>query len=276
MTKSKRNLAHDNGKLTVRKGGGKASSSSSKKKKKKNTGKKCGDNDNDWIASLAKDSASNNGNQIPSKEDRIRKREAKKTRKMQQKQLEQQQERDTGISSSSSSLKKAARSTTTPAHTLSAASVLLELSKTRIRNLSQNLQDIRKDINISSTIEHPRRLYYLPGNALYGNNTSKKRKRKWNEDSIQPRQSDYSGIGLARNSMYIKFVDPSYCPKLEEEFQEHIPGFYGKQRTKAMRKQTDGNMLWRRLVNDKQIMSKKLKGMSPDERVEALIDSGLM
>mmetsp|Transcript_9514 Transcript_9514/g.10245 ORF Transcript_9514/g.10245 Transcript_9514/m.10245 type:complete len:403 (+) Transcript_9514:72-1280(+) len=35
MTKSKRNLAYDNGKLTVRKGGGKASSSSKKKKKKK-------------------------------------------------------------------------------------------------------------------------------------------------------------------------------------------------------------------------------------------------
>jgi len=76
-------------------------------------------------------------------------------------------------------------------------------------------------------------------------------------------------------SMYIEFLDPSYYPKLEEEFREHIPGFFGKQRTKAMKRQTDGNMLWRRLADDKKKNSnnKKFKNMSTDERVLAMIDS---
>ena len=73
--------------------------------------------------------------------------------------------------------------------------------------------------------------------------------------------------------MFIEFIDPSYYAKLEEEFQEHIPGFFGKQRTKAMKRQTDGNMLWRRLANEKKKMSKKSIGMSADERVKAMIDS---
>ena len=85
-----------------------------------------------------------------------------------------------------------------------------------------------------------------------------------------------SGIGLARESLYISFLDPSYFPKLEEEFREHIPGFFGKQRSKAMKRQLDGNMLWRQLAEKKLPMGKKLKGMTPDERVQAMIDSGMI
>jgi hypothetical protein len=107
----------------------------------------------------------------------------------------------------------------------------------------------------------------------------KKRKTKgWNEISIQPLPSDYSGIGLARKSLYLPFLDPSYEPKLEEEFKEHIPGFFGKQRSKAMKKQVDGNMLWRQLAEKKlpMAMAKKLKDMTPDQRVQAMIDSGMI
>jgi hypothetical protein len=273
-------------------------------KKKKNIDKKSND---DWIASLAKDTlakdnaASNNGNNIPSKEDRKRKREAKKNRRMEQKELQQQQREQ-----QQPNLKKTARTTSTTTSTTTAtttptgkskssSSALLELSKNRLRNLSQNLQNVYKDIvhnekkeehdksssSTSNDKKNRRTPYYLPGdvnaNAIRNSvSTAKMRKRKLNEDTIQPRSCDYSGIGMARDSMLIEFVDPSYYPKLEEEFHEHIPGFFGKQRTKAMKKQTDGNMLWRRMANNKQGMSKKLKGMSPDERVESMIDSGLM
>jgi hypothetical protein len=65
-------------------------------------------------------------------------------------------------------------------------------------------------------------------------------------------------------------------PKLEQEFQEHIPGFFGKQRTKAMKKQLDGNMLWRQLAEKRyaKVNGRKLSDMTPDERVEALIAAG--
>ena len=297
--KGKINRSGDDTKLTRRQGEYKKAAS----KKKKNIDKKSND---DWIASLAKDTlakdnaASNNGSNIPSKEDRKRKREAKKNRRMEQKELQQQQREQ-----QQPNLKKTARTTqaTTTTRTRtptgkskSSSSVLLELSKNRLQNLSQNLQNVYKDIvhnekkeehdkSSSSSTSDDKKIrrtpYYLPGdvnaNAIRNSvSTAKMRKRKLNEDTIQPRSCDYSGIGMARNSMLIEFVDPSYYPKLEEEFHEHIPGFFGKQRTKAMKKQTDGNMLWRRMANSKQGMSKKLKGMSPDERVESMIDSGLM
>ena len=105
-------------------------------------------------------------------------------------------------------------------------------------------------------------------------------KKSWQEESIQPRKKDYGGIGLARPSLYIDFDDPSLVPKLESEFAEHIPGFFGKQRTKAMKKQLGGKMLWRKLsdskTNEKMVDGKRLKDMSPDERVEAMIKIGML
>jgi hypothetical protein len=98
----------------------------------------------------------------------------------------------------------------------------------------------------------------------------------------KPRKKDYGGLGLARPSLLIDLRDVSFIPKLEEEFAEHVAGFFGKQRTKAMKKQLDGNMLWRRLADKKggkqgnqnlniKVDGKKLKDMTPDERVEAMI-----
>jgi hypothetical protein len=106
---------------------------------------------------------------------------------------------------------------------------------------------------------------------------------KLSDSIIQPRKNDYGGLGLARPSLLLDLRDVSFVPKLEEEFAEHIPGFFGKQRTKAMKKQLDGNMLWRRLSSGKvrgdygdkmknaKVDGKKLSEMTPDERVEAMI-----
>lgn len=109
------------------------------------------------------------------------------------------------------------------------------------------------------------------GKATVGN--------QWNEDLIQPRNSEYGGLGLARESLFIPLRDPSFIPRLEDEFAEHIQGFFGKQRTKAMKKQLDGNMLWRQLadkrVHDKKINGRKLGDMSVDERVEAMLEAGM-
>lgn len=94
---------------------------------------------------------------------------------------------------------------------------------------------------------------------------------------VQPRSRDYGGLGLARPSLYIGLRDPSFLPLLEEEFAEHVQGFFGKVRTKAMKKQLDGNMLWRRMLADKQENSKKKnKGARPEKRVETMMQEGLM
>ena len=112
----------------------------------------------------------------------------------------------------------------------------------------------------------------------------KKRKRAALTHVLQPRRCDYGGIGLARESLYIDLHDPSCQPRLEQEFREHVPGFFGKkQRTKSMKKQVDGQMLWRQLLQQKQEeqmknttgkKKKKSKSVSADERVESMLKSG--
>lgn len=111
---------------------------------------------------------------------------------------------------------------------------------------------------------------------------------------LQPRKRDYGGLGQARPSLFLDLRDESFKPKLEEEFSEHIVGFYGKIRTKAMKKQTESNMLWRRLLERKQQITaeseksdgkkttkRTLEGnsfahLTPDQRVEALIKAGII
>ena len=133
---------------------------------------------------------------------------------------------------------------------------------------------------------------YIPVAAISGNTSKRRRQQLSNntENWFQPRRSNYGGIGLARPSLFITLDDPSWQAKLEEEFLEHVPGFYGKQRTKAMKKQLDGQMLWRQLQKQKlsgpstsitsknpnhvAISGKKLSNLNPDERVEAMIRAG--
>mmetsp|Transcript_27435 Transcript_27435/g.64300 ORF Transcript_27435/g.64300 Transcript_27435/m.64300 type:complete len:293 (+) Transcript_27435:100-978(+) len=265
----------------------------------------------DWIASLARENASGGGGDgnkgasaiIPSKEDRKRKRESKKRRREEERnrkelhkrqQQQQQQKRSDATTDGASRAPKAA-----PAKAVasSSSSSFLRLSKFRLRRCSDLLRAIRADVepkknkkerstpfyDLPRTVnpKNPRTSH--PYGELSRRTNRRGGKRSWSANSIQPLASDYSGIGLARISLYIEFSDPSYYPKLEEEFNEHIPGFFGKQRTKAMKKQTDGNMLWRRLANEKKnkkksdggggSASKKFRGMTTDERVRALIDS---
>ena len=124
------------------------------------------------------------------------------------------------------------------------------------------------------------------------------KQKKYESSNVQPRDRDYGGLGLARQSQFLPLLDPSFIPKFEAEFEEHIPGFFGKQRTKAMKKQLDGGLLWRRLRlqkekggaagkgkkkkgkddnwEDKKVDGKKLSDMSPDEKVEAMIKLGMI
>jgi hypothetical protein len=108
------------------------------------------------------------------------------------------------------------------------------------------------------------------------------RKRKWEESALQPRNRDYGGIGLARPTMYLELTDPSFVPKLEEEFHEHVPGFYGRSVFhNSQKRQASQNALWR-TISDRaktsglKVDGKKLADMRPDERVEAMLRAGLI
>ncbi|KAL3790689.1 hypothetical protein HJC23_009789 [Cyclotella cryptica] len=70
---------------------------------------------------------------------------------------------------------------------------------------------------------------------------------------LQPRIRDYNGQGLARPSMYLPFNDAAFVPKLEEEFAEHIPGFFGKAKKGAGKRQREEEdvMLWRKRLEEK-------------------------
>jgi len=88
----------------------------------------------------------------------------------------------------------------------------------------------------------------------------------------------------------LPFDDPSYVPKLELEFGEHVPGFFGKAKQKAAKKQADENMLWKRCLKAKEEegaveagneggggkRKKKKKGMKLDDRVEGMMRKGIM
>ena len=95
------------------------------------------------------------------------------------------------------------------------------------------------------------------------------------KNSLEPRKSDYGGLGLARPTLYLPFSDPSWLPRLEAAFAEHIPGWSGKPpMMQAMKKQRDANLLWKRLQREKTKSSKAMRHLTPDERVEQMLKAG--
>ena len=198
--------------------------------------------DDNWLSSLVQQSGPAN---VPSKAERIEKRQAKKQRREERQAPVANQRRltyETPENDRSQSNRKNLK-------------FLAKYIETCIADF-----DIRKrDIFVS---HEPK------GKAVVW--------KKWTEESVQPRRRDYGGLGVARPSMFLTLSDPSFMPRLEQEFQEHIPGFFGKQRTKAMKKQLDGNMLWRQLAENRhtKVNGRKLSDMNPDERVEAMIAAG--
>jgi hypothetical protein len=233
----------------------KAAASSSAKKSAKKAAKIEQDSMVDWISSLAKSSASDAV--VPTKQERQQKRVAKKARRdAKRPEPEEEDEEDIRVPKRESKPKKSQ----------------LEISKKRLEFLTTTLRSISRAI-----AAHKQRPVPFTGK----NQPLKRKKGTWDETSIQPRRSDYCGIGLARDSLFVSFADPSFFPKLEEEFVEHIPGFFGKQRTKAMKKQLDGNMLWRQMAQKGKmetikVHGKKLSDMTPDDRVQAMIDAGML
>jgi len=217
------------------------------------------DNNDDWIAALARKSATQeSAASLPSKAERIERRNAKKRRRQDRKPLSMN-------APSKTKNEQECERTHKRMNGMSEACIQ-SLARTLERRV-MSLQDM------SSSRTRPFQSDVVKkGKATAGNRLT--------DEMIQPRRRDYGGLGLARPSMYISLRDPSFVPKLEEEFGEHVPGFFGKQKTKAMKKQLDGNMLWRQLAekrtDDRKLGGKKLSDMTPAERVEAMIKAGMI
>jgi hypothetical protein len=156
----------------------------------------------------------------------------------------------------------------------------------RLQRISLALQERLTEIDAAfGNHKRPSRPFQPPRaikNTAFADIPAQFRKRKWEEASLQPRKRDYGGIGLARPTMYLDLADPSIVPKLEEEFHEHVPGFYGRSVFhNSQKRQASQTALWR-TISDRakssglKVDGKKLADMHPDERVEAMLRAGLI
>jgi len=240
----------------------------------------------DWITALAKQTSHSESQatsmKLSSKADRIQKRKQKQQQRTARKLNTLQPPHDhqiTPTSSSSSWIQDLRTQTQTQTQTRKERSQkqsqinLHQLMSLLERTVHQHPQYSRKQhkhnpklhtFPISKPIPITQTLNYFPlflnPTILASQNLPSSNKY---HQQLQPRTRDYGGLGLARPSISISLQDPSFIPKLHEEFQEHIHGFFGKQRTKAMKKQLDGNMLWRKLVKVKQQQKQQQQLQNP-------------
>ena len=213
----------------------------------------------DWLTALVKESAAEDPFTSSSKQERIDKRNAKQRRR-QAKYLAKGVKRDDRGEKSTRDVIDDTKIETSRGN--------FELNKRNLRRLAAQMHTVVAP-RVEST--HRPRPYQGQAATIF-------KKRKWEATSIQPRRNDYGGIGLARKSLFLEMDDPSFRAKLDEEFLEHIPGFFGKQRTKAMKKQLNSSMLWKQMSTKKDIKidGKRLGDMKPDEQVEAMIRAGML
>jgi len=222
---------------------------------------------NSLISNLAKQQASDSTAKTTSKEERIQKRAAKKQRRDDRKGYVE--------NTSSDNIKNPTEDRKPPPPRPPQPN---EERPTRPHaTTATNKKRLRQLATACKELVPKSKFYQKPFEGL----DKKKRKTKQLDDvNVQPRPKDYGGLGLARETLFLPLQDPSFTRRLEEEFQEHVDGFFGKQRTKAMKKQLDGKMLWRQLQNkqnkDKKVDGKSLASMTPDERVEAMLKAGML
>ena len=130
-------------------------------------------------------------------------------------------------------------------------------------NSKSELDSDQKPVITNIMIESDSDSKAAPKTTTNTNTTNKAfRKFKMTETQLQPRKGDYNGQGLARDSLFIALNDPSFVPLFNEQFMEHVDGFFGKAKTKGMKKEANKNTLWKKM----QVETKG--GLTCDERVE--------
>jgi hypothetical protein len=227
-------------------------------------------NDQDWLASLARQATSSDANKknakrkggndskptIRTKAERIQHRQEKKMKReerkhkleeekrarMAKKKQQQNESRTVSTSASSSRRKATNKESVHKGMTPSSKKALTQLSTTITSMLSHRESQPNSKRKSSDLING---LPALPKGKATKQSTI-------NPHELQPRTRDYNGQGLARPSLFLALNDVTFIPRLEEEFAEHIPGFFGKSKTAGVKKQKGEEMLWRKRLEEKQ------------------------
>ena len=255
----------------------------------------------DWLADLARSSvASSSPAPLVSASLRIKRREEKQKRRN-DRQLAKAKEREIKVKKLAATKEK--RGGGFPGDRSSKSSEKLRRRRGERREKSGSNLSILSAVLEEAVAGHagrskrPRPYSDPASDCVRGKAVRKAKTDTLEENNIQPKAQNYGGLGLGRTSMYLDLLDPSFIPKFEQEFSEHVKGFFGKQRTKAMKKQLDGGMLWRRLADkkagggshkdggrnsnsvdweEKKLNGVRLADMTPDNRVEAMIKLGML
>ena len=217
----------------------------------------------DWVAALAQKTTESQPS-LPTKAERVAKRQAKKQRKEQQQQqrLELQNKK-----------RKHQSDPSALTHSAPASKQRRLLHQERILQQWREAWQHLVEQYITNRTRYSKRVETSDCKPRFYPHTVQHKKAKLST-IMEPRKSDYGGLGLARPTLYLAFTDPSWQPRLEEAFAEHVPGWSGKPpMMQAMKKQRDANLLWKRLQREKK-NTKANRHMTPDERVEALLKSG--
>lgn len=75
--------------------------------------------------------------------------------------------------------------------------------------------------------------------------------RKLKEHLLQPSRKHYSGMGYAKESVFLQLDDPDYDAKFGHIWEEHVPGFSGKS-FKKRKNTSEHSMLWKQRLKTKQ------------------------
>lgn len=216
----------------------------------------------DFVTALAQSATSDTAQALPCKAERIAKRQAKRQRK--------QQEHAAANEIRKQKLQEAKKAAAPPGNVRRSSS-----NQRQERLLTQWTRDWQALLDLQA--QNPRYSPALQTSDRKPRNFPHSVQHKKMKTNLEPRKSDYGGLGLARATLYLPFADPSWQPRLEQAFAEHIAGWSGKPpMMQAMKKQRDSNLLWKRLQREKAVNknSKSTRHLTPDERVEAMLKSG--
>jgi hypothetical protein len=233
---------------------------------------------NDWVTALAQQSTETAA-QPPSKAARVAKRAAKRQRTddrraAQNKQQQQEQQRPGNASDKGRTAPEARPEKATSSSHHRRREAQQQIHQARLHALKEELaaygaRQMKRGTTVLATADRKPRNY--PHTVHH-----QKRVSGASEAQQQPRKSAYGGLGLARPTLLLSFADPNWPRRLAESFAEHITGWSGPApMAHAMKRQRDGNLLWRRLLREKQQSQKGGKQQaSADERAEAMLEAG--
>jgi hypothetical protein len=233
---------------------------------------------NDWVTALAQQSTETAA-QPPSKAARVAKRAAKRQRTDERRaaaaQNKQQEPPRPGRTSDQgrTAPPEAEKKATSSSHHRR-REVHQQIHQGRLQALTEELaaygaRQMKRGTMVLATADRK------PRNYLH-TVQHQKRVSLASEAHQQPRKSAYGGLGLARPTLLLSFADPNWPRRLAESFAEHITGWSGPApMAHAMKRQRDGNLLWRRLLREKQESQKGGKPpASADARAEAMWEAG--